>query len=173
MAFIADVRADVQMVRTHRGRVLPHLFPVVLAAFTYRSGAALRTAGFTRTARAVSALGQALTGAEIDPQAVIGPGLFVEHTVGVVVGPGVVAGARLRLFGGALLGSTFNAQDSKRPHHGFPTLGDDVLVLAKASVLGPVTVGDEAVIAAHALVLDDVPSRYLARGVPAKSYTRE
>jgi serine O-acetyltransferase len=51
-------------------------------------------------------------------------------------------------------------------------LGDDVIVLAKASVLGPVTVGDRAVVAAHALVIDDVPSGSIARGLPARTSPR-
>ena len=37
-------------------------------------------------------------------------------------------------------------------------------------MLGPIHVGDGAVIGAHALVLHDVPPGAVARGVPAQSY---
>ncbi len=167
------LRADVEAIRRVNGRLLPFVFPQLFAVATYRAGAALRARGLGKTARLAGIIGQVLTGAEIDPQAKIGPGLLLEHTAGVVIGPGVVAGKRLRLFGGTLLGSTFNLPGSKRPHWGFPTIGDDVLVLAKASILGPVCIGDRAVIGAHALVIDDVPAGAVARGVPAKSFPRQ
>ncbi|WP_369406765.1 hypothetical protein [Blastococcus haudaquaticus] len=48
-----------------------------------------------------------------------------------------------------------------------PTLGDDVTVFANASILGPVSIGDGAVVAAHSLVVRDVPPRHLAVGAPA------
>lgn len=51
---------------------------------------------------------------------------------------------------------------------GQPVLGDRVRVYAGARLLGPITVGDDAVIAAGALVLDDVPSRSTAIGAPAR-----
>ena len=166
-------RADIAAIRDIKGRVLPFLFPHLFAVAMYRLSSALRARRLVRSARVVAIIGQLLTGAELAPEAEIGPGLFLCHTTGVIVGPGVIAGARLRLFSGALLGSTFNDSGSKRPELGFPTIGDDVLVLAKASILGPVIVGDRAVIGAHALVLDDVPADAVARGIPAKSFPRQ
>jgi serine O-acetyltransferase len=78
----------------------------------------------------------------------------------VVVGSNVVLGL------GVLLGSTFHRPGKT----GFPTIGDNVEIWAKASVLGPIEVGDGAVIGAHALVLHDVPPGAVARGVPAEAY---
>ncbi len=115
---------------------------------------------------------QMLTGAEIDWRAQIGPGFFLEHPAGVVVGDGVVAGRNLVLGAAALLGANSFYESRTRPNVGFPTLGDDVFVFAKASIIGPVEVGDRAVIGAHALVLDDVPADAVARGVPARSYVK-
>jgi serine O-acetyltransferase len=98
-------------------------------------------------------------GAEIHPAARIGPGLNLSHSVGVVIGHEVVAGADLTLFQGVTLGH------GSRP--GQPCLGDRVRVFAGAKVLGGVVVGHDAVIAAGAVVVDDVPARHLAAGVPA------
>ena len=167
---LSSVKADVAMIRKHKGRVLPHVFPSLFAVTCFRLSSGLRQCRLTAPARLVCSVAQTLTGAEIDPAAQIGPGLMIEHTHGVVIGPGVRAGSGLRLFGGALLGASFNSSNSKHPKHGFPTLGDDVHVLAKASILGPIEIGDGAVIGAHALVLDPVPAWCTARGVPARIF---
>jgi serine O-acetyltransferase len=71
----------------------------------------------------------------------------------------------LFIHSGVVLGSVLDERAS-----GFPTIGDDVAIYAKASVIGPIAVGDRATIGAHALVLDDVPAGMVARGVPARSY---
>lgn len=99
-------------------------------------------------------------GAEIHPAAVLGPGLMLLHSVGIVVGHEVVAGRDLVLAQGVTLGH--------RDGPGQPCLGDRVRVSAGSSVLGPVTLGDDAVIAAGAVVLTDVPAAHLAAGVPAR-----
>ncbi|MGH2835774.1 MAG: hypothetical protein ACRDKD_06130 [Solirubrobacteraceae bacterium] len=78
----------------------------------------------------------------------------------MVIGSNVVLGL------GVLLGSTFH-RPSKT---GFATIGDNIEIWAKASVLGPIHVGDGAIVGAHALVMHDVPPGAVARGVPAEAY---
>jgi acetyltransferase-like isoleucine patch superfamily enzyme len=48
------------------------------------------------------------------------------------------------------------------------TIGNDVWIGAKATVLSGVTVGDGAVIGAGAVVVDDVPPYAIVTGVPAQ-----
>lgn len=90
-------------------------------------------------------------GAELHPRARIAGGLELTHSTGVVVGSEVVAGAGLTLFQGVTLG---HGRDRGA---GMPQLGRRVTVYAGASLLGPVRVGDDAVIGAGAVVLKDVP----------------
>jgi len=96
-------------------------------------------------------------GAEIHPAATIGPGLLLAHSVGVVVGHEVVAGADLVLFQGVTLGHGASG-------NGQPTIGDGVRIGAGATVLGPISIGDGARIAAGSLVLADVPAGMTVRG---------
>jgi serine O-acetyltransferase len=103
----------------------------------------------------------AFSGAELKPACVIGPGLVLKHTTGLVVGAEVVAGARLTLHQNVTLGDRY-------PFGGQPTLGDDVTVGAGACVLGPITVGAGAVVAANAVVLADVPAGAVVAGIPAR-----
>lgn len=96
-------------------------------------------------------------GTEIHPAARIGPGLQIAHSVGIVVGHEVVAGADLVLYQGVTIGH--------RAAGGQPTLGDRVRIGAGAKVLGPITVGDDVKIGANAVVLADVPAGVTVSGV--------
>lgn len=50
----------------------------------------------------------------------------------------------------------------------YPTIGDNVTIYAGAKILGNVTVGDNSIIAANAVVVKDVPANVIVGGVPAK-----
>jgi serine O-acetyltransferase len=165
----ANLKADVALMRSRRtdhALLLPYLFPHLFAVACYRAAHALGTRGLAPLARLIQIVALTLTGAELDWRAEIGPGLFLQHPHGVEIGDGVVIGSNVVLGLGVLLGST-----AHRPAKtGFPTIGSNVEIWAKASVLGPIRVGDGAIVGAHALVMHDVPPGAVARGVPAKMY---
>ena len=113
-------------------------------------------------ARFVSQWARFWTGIEIHPGAVLGRGVFIDHGAGVVIGETAVVGDRCTIYQGATLGGT--GKDAGKRH---PTLGSGVLVGCGAKILGPFTVGDNAKIAANAVVLREVPPDCTAVGVPA------
>ena len=55
---------------------------------------------------------------------------------------------------------------------GVPTIGNNVWIAAGAKVLGPITIGDDVIIGANAVVVKDVPSHSIVAGVPAKIIKR-
>ncbi len=114
-------------------------------------------------ARYFSQTGRFFTGIEIHPGATIGKGLFIDHGSGVVIGETTVIGEDCTIYQGVTLGGT--GKDKGKRH---PTLGNNVLVGSGAKILGPFTVGDNARIAANAVVLDEVPPNSTAVGVPAR-----
>ena len=133
------------------------------AVAAYRISHKLLQSGFPTLARIVSQLAKFFTGIEIHPGATIGKGLFIDHGMGVVIGETTVIGENCTLYQGVTLGGT--GKDRGKRH---PTLGNRVTVGAGAKVLGPFTVGDNAKIAAGAVVLKEVPANATAVGVPAR-----
>lgn len=114
-------------------------------------------------ARWISQRSRHKTGIEIHPGATIGKGLFIDHGMGVVIGETTVIGDYCTIYQNVTLGGT--GKDTGKRH---PTLGNNVLVGSGAKVLGPFTVGDNARIAAGAVVLSEVPANATAVGVPAR-----
>ena len=106
-----------------------------------------------------------LFGADLAPGATVGPGLVIPHPTGTGWGSDLVVGRHAIMTGMVRFG-TAAAEDSARVGH--PSLGDDVVMLDGAKVMGPVHVGDRAVVAANALVLHDVPPDVVVVGQPAR-----
>lgn len=113
--------------------------------------------------RLVSQTSRFLTGIEIHPGATIGPGFFIDHGMGVVIGETAEVGANVTLYHGVTLGGV-SWQKGKR----HPTIGDHVVIAAGAKVLGSFTVGEGAKIGAGAVVLREVPPYATVVGVPAR-----
>ena len=103
----------------------------------------------------VSQIVRLLTGIEIHPGAQIGPGFFIDHGMGVVIGETAEVGADVTLYHGVTLGGT-SLHKGKR----HPTLEDRVVVGAGAKVLGAITIGATAASA---------PTRWWSRSVPPNS----
>ena len=133
------------------------------AVRAYRKSHWLYQRGHYFLARWISQRARHKTGIEIHPGAVIGKGLFIDHGMGVVIGETTEIGDYCTLYQNVTLGGT--GKDHGKRH---PTLGNNVLVGSGAKVLGPFRVGDNARVAAGAVVLSEVPDNATAVGVPAR-----
>ena len=113
-------------------------------------------------ARMISQWGRGFTGIEIHPGATIGPCLYIDHGMGIVIGETAEIGTNCTIYHQVTLGGT--GKDIGKRH---PTLGDSVLIGAGAKNLGPVYIGNNARIASGSVVLTDIPDNSTAAGVPA------
>lgn len=144
------------------------LYSGVHAILAYRVAHKLYIGQHYFPARAVSQLAKFITGIEIHPGAKIGRGLVIDHGAGVVIGETAEIGDDCTLYQGVTLGGT--GKDSGKRH---PTIGNNVMIGAGAKVLGPFRIGDNAKIAAGAVVLEEIPANATAVGIPARVVRRD
>ena len=139
------------------------LYPGLHAIVAHRYAHFFYRHKFYLTARIISQISRMFTGIEIHPGAKIGKGLFIDHGMGIVIGETAEIGDNCTIYQNVTLGGT--GKDKGKRH---PTIGNNVLIGCGAKVLGPFKVGDNAKIAANAVVLYEVPDNSTAVGVPAR-----
>ncbi|GIL09227.1 MAG: serine acetyltransferase [Chloroflexota bacterium] len=143
------------------------LYPGLHAVWAHRVAHRLWRAGWRLPALWLSYLARARTGVEIHPGAQIGPRLFIDHGMGVVIGETAEIGPDVTLYHGVTLGGV-NLEKGKR----HPTLEDGVVIGAGAKVLGAITVGRGTRIGANAVVVKNVASESVVVGIPGKVVAR-
>jgi serine O-acetyltransferase len=138
-------------------------YPGVHAIWIHRVGHAFWRAGWQLTARFVSHLGRFLTGIEIHPAAVLGPGLFIDHGMGVVIGETAEVGENVSILQGVTLGGTSVKREKRHP-----TIGDNVVIGSGAKIIGAFTIGAGSRIGAGSVVVREVPENCVVVGVPGR-----
>ncbi len=138
-------------------------FKGYMAIQTHRCAHALYNAGRDLIAFHLQNRASENFGVDINPAARIGSGIMLDHATGFVMGETAVMGDDCSILQGVTLGGTGKADEDRHPK-----IGNRVLIGAGASVLGNITVGDDAKIAAGSVVLKPVSSKCTVAGVPAK-----
>jgi serine O-acetyltransferase len=137
-------------------------YPCITAIVTHRLAHELYRLDVPIVPRIMSEVAHAETGIDIHPGARIGRSFFIDHGTGVVIGETSAIGDHVKLYQGVTLGAKsfpvdengFPVKDIKR----HPTLEDDVVVYAGATILGGDTViGKGSVIGANVFVAESVP----------------
>ncbi len=169
---IESVKSDIESVK-RRDPAARSTIEILLtysglhAIIMYRAAHWFHTRKLFTVARCISQFARFLTGIEIHPGAKIGKGFFIDHGAGVVIGETTEIGDNCLVYQGVTLGGTGKEKGKRHP-----TLGNNVMVGSGARVLGPFKVGDNAKIAANAVVLEEVPPNCTAVGVPARIVKR-
>lgn len=117
--------------------------------------------------RWVSHLGRFLTGIEIHPGAKIGPGFFIDHGMGTVIGETAEIGEEVTLYHNVTLGGVSMKKEKRHP-----TVEDHVVIGAGAQILGPIRIGAHSRIGANSVVVKDVPNDSVVVGVPGRVRSR-
>tara|TARA_B100001248_G_C27176718_1_gene360443 strand:- start:13 stop:588 length:576 start_codon:yes stop_codon:yes gene_type:complete len=150
-------------------------YPGVKAVFFHKLSNFFYKAGFDLVARIISQTVRFFTGIEIHPGAKIGKNLFIDHGMGVVIGETSEIGDNVTIYQTVTLGGSSPSIDSERQRHEkrHPTIGNDVVIGSGAQIIGPIKVGNNARIAANAVVVKDVPENATMVGIPARAVKLE
>jgi serine O-acetyltransferase len=155
-----DLRTVVERDPSIRDRREALLHPALAAVWAHRVAHRLYRRDLRWSARLLMLVVRAFTGVEIHPGAVLGRRVFVDHGAAVVIGQTAVVGDDVTIYHQVTLGAVGWWRDNERAagERRHPVVGARVVLGAGATVLGPVNVGDDAVIGAQALVVKDVPA---------------
>jgi serine O-acetyltransferase len=170
---LPELRRDIQAVRERDPAARSTLevllcYPGVHALAFHRVAHAIWRRGWPVPARFLSHIARFLTGIEIHPAAKLGPGLFIDHGMGVVIGETAEVGENVTLLQGVTLGGT-----SLRREKRHPTLGNNVVVGAGAKIIGAFKIGDGSRIGAGSVVVREVPTNSVVVGVPGRVTYRD
>ena len=136
-------------------------YPGILAMIHHRIAHTLYALGLPLLARIVAEQAHSVTGIDIHPGAKIGPGFFIDHGTGVVIGETAEIGQRVRVYQAVTLGAKRFPTDAEGnlqkglPRH--PVVEDDVVIYAGATILGRVTLGKGATIGGNVWITESVP----------------
>lgn len=133
------------------------------AVSMYRESHKLWLDGEFEKARQINFDAHRDTGCDIHPGATVGKGFFIDHATGVVIGETAVVCDNVTIYQGVTLGGV-SFKKGKR----HPTVGDNVVIGANATVLGDIHIGNNVRIGAGSVVLGDVPPNSTVVGVPGK-----
>ncbi|OPY77779.1 MAG: Serine acetyltransferase [Syntrophorhabdus sp. PtaU1.Bin153] len=136
-------------------------YPGLFALTVYRIAHQLHQQGVPLIPRIMTEYAHSVTGIDIHPGVRIGESFFIDHGTGVVIGETAVIGNRVRIYQGVTLGALSLRKDeverlrNKKRH---PTIEDDVIIYANATILGGDTViGARSIIGGNVWLTDSVP----------------
>ncbi|TDE17454.1 serine O-acetyltransferase EpsC [Dyadobacter psychrotolerans] len=133
------------------------LYPGFMAIATYRIAHVMALAKIPLLPRMLTEFAHSQTGIDIHPNAVIGHSFFIDHGTGIVIGETTHIGNNVKLYQGVTLGATHVSKSlASRKRH--PTIEDNVVVYANATILGGDTViGHDSIIGGNAWIVRSVP----------------
>jgi serine O-acetyltransferase len=132
-------------------------YPGFLAVAIYRLAHQLHCSGVPLIPRILTEWGHERTGIDIHPGASLGHPIVIDHGTGIVIGETTIIGNNVKLYQGVTLGALSVAKDlaSIKRH---PTIEDDVIIYANATILGGETViGAGSIIGGNTWITSSVP----------------
>jgi serine O-acetyltransferase len=137
-------------------------YPAIFAITIYRIAHELHVQAVPLLPRIMTEHAHSVTGIDIHPGATIGGAFFIDHGTGVVIGETTHIGERVKLYQGVTLGALSFAMDEEgrmiRGKKRHPTIEDDVVIYAGATILGGnTTIGRGSIIGGNVWLMRSVP----------------
>ncbi len=137
-------------------------YPCIGAISTYRIAHELYVKDVPLIPRIMTEFAHSKTGIDIHPGAKIGKNFFIDHGTGVVIGETTVIGNNVKIYQGVTLGAMSFPKDERgniiKGGKRHPTIEDNVVIYAEATILGDVVIGKGAVIGGNVWIKESVPA---------------
>lgn len=132
-------------------------YPGFYAIASYRIAHLLKTLGVHLIPRIITELAHSKAGIDIHPSAQIGRHFCIDHGTGVVIGETTVIGDHVKIYQGVTLGG-LSVDKSLAETKRHPTIEDNVVIYAGATILGGETViGKNSIIGGNVWLTHSVP----------------
>lgn len=141
------------------------------ALFVYRLSNSIYRSKLPRWIKKILLLGavihqkwiEILTGISLPYAATIGKRFYIAHHGHIILHPRTIIGENCNIAQGVTIGVSGRGEN-----RGIPVIGNNVFMAANAVIAGKIYVGDNSVIGANSLVVNNVESNITVLGVPAK-----
>ena len=133
-------------------------YPGYKAISCYRIAHEIYKLGYKLQARMITEGAHSITGIDIHPGAQLASPLFIDHGTGIVVGETTITGKNVKIYQGVTLGALSLKDGSKiKGVKRHPTIGNNVIIYAGASILGNVSIGDDVTIGSNVFITESIP----------------
>ena len=133
-------------------------YPGYKAISSYRIAHIIHGLGYSLPARLITEGAHSYTGIDIHPAAQLASPLFIDHGTGIVIGETTISGKNLKLYQGVTLGALSLKCGSKlKGCKRHPTIGENVIIYAGASILGDITIGNNVTIGSNVFITESIP----------------
>jgi len=137
-----------------------YCYPGIRAISNYRIAHKLLELGVPMIPRMITEMAHSETGIDIHPAATIDTHFAIDHGTGVVIGATAIIGKNVKIYQGVTLGAkSFPLDEKGHPIKGIPRhpiLKDNVIIYSNATILGRITIGENATVGGNLWVTDDV-----------------
>ena len=133
-------------------------YPGYKAISSYRIAHEIHKLGYRLQARMITEGAHSVTGIDIHPASQLASPLFIDHGTGIVIGETTIAGKCLKLYQGVTLGALSLKDGSKiRGVKRHPTIGENVIIYAGASILGDIKIGNNVTVGSNVFITESIP----------------
>lgn len=137
-----------------------YCYPGLRAICNYRIAHELVKLDVPILPRMISEQAHGETGIDIHPGATIGESFTIDHGTGIVIGATAIVGNNVKIYQGVTLGAkSFDLDEDGNPVKGMPRhpiIGNNVIIYSNATILGRITIGDDAIIGGNIWVTENV-----------------
>ena len=133
-------------------------YPGYKAIASYRIAHAIHGLGYRLQARMITEGAHSETGIDIHPASKLACPLFIDHGTGIVIGETTITGKNVKIYQGVTMGALSLKDGSKiKGVKRHPTIGENVIIYAGASILGDITIGNNVTIGSNVFITESIP----------------